>query len=171
MYMRNNDRPNIDSWAIPQLIYLRSELKPLIVTNCVLFLRYEENQLFASPLLGLGAFWESRRKRIELILFLSVCDRKKEFMFNGGRNSWNSFAEYLIRDCIFRVTFEKELLKAFAILNGEVTVLLLSDMEEGEKCDTVLSEIKFFIPFQVFFKLFRLSLKNKKVYFFSVILI
>ena len=171
MYMRNNNRPNIDSWGIPQLIYLKSELKRLIVTNCVLFLRYEENQLFALPLLGLGAFWESKAKRIELILFLSVGDRKKEFMFNGGRNSWNSFAEYLIRDCIFRATFEKELLKGFAILNGEVTVLLLSDIEEGEKCDRVLSEIKFSIPFQVFFKLFRLSLKNKKVYFFSVMLI
>ena len=33
-------------------------------------------------------------------------------------------------------------------------------MEEGEECDTVLSEIKFLIPFQVFFKLFRLALKN-----------
>ena len=33
-------------------------------------------------------------------------------------------------------------------------------MEEGEKCDTVLSEIRFLIPFQVLFKLFRLSLKN-----------
>ena len=33
-------------------------------------------------------------------------------------------------------------------------------MEEGEECDTVLSEIKFLIPFQVFFKLFRLSFKN-----------
>ena len=33
-------------------------------------------------------------------------------------------------------------------------------MEEGEECDTFLSEIRFLIPFQVFFKLFRLSLKN-----------
>ena len=35
-------------------------------------------------------------------------------------------------------------------------------MEEEEECDTVLSEIKFLTPFQVFFKLFGfgLSLKN-----------
>ena len=33
-------------------------------------------------------------------------------------------------------------------------------MEEGEECDTVLSEIKFLIPFQVFFKLLTLPLKN-----------
>ena len=32
-------------------------------------------------------------------------------------------------------------------------------MEDGEECDAVLSEIKFLIPFQVYFKLFRLSLK------------
>ena len=37
-------------------------------------------------------------------------------------------------------------------------------MEEGEECDTVLSEIRFLIPFQVFFKLFRLSLKNVAKY-------
>ena len=30
-------------------------------------------------------------------------------------------------------------------------------MEEGEECDRVLSEIKFLISFQLFFKLFRLS--------------
>ena len=46
------------------------------------------------------------------------------------------------------------------ILKGLVTVLLLLGMEEGEECDTVFGEIKFLIPFQVFFKLFRLSLKN-----------
>ena len=33
-------------------------------------------------------------------------------------------------------------------------------MERREECDTVLSEIKFLIRFQVFFELFRLSLKN-----------
>ena len=33
-------------------------------------------------------------------------------------------------------------------------------MEEGVERDTVLSKIRFLIPFQVFFKLFRLSLKN-----------
>ena len=33
-------------------------------------------------------------------------------------------------------------------------------MEAGEECDTVLSEIKFLIPFQVFFKLVRFSLKG-----------
>ena len=33
-------------------------------------------------------------------------------------------------------------------------------MEEGEECDTVLSQIRFLIPFQVFFKLFRLPLRN-----------
>ena len=37
-------------------------------------------------------------------------------------------------------------------------------MEEGEECDTFLSEIRFLIPFQVFFKLFRLSLKNVAKY-------
>ena len=47
MYIRNNNDPNIDPWETPQLTYLRSELKSLIVTNCVLFLRYEEIQLFA----------------------------------------------------------------------------------------------------------------------------
>lgn len=30
--------------------FLRSQLKPLIVTNYVLILRYEENQLFTLPL-------------------------------------------------------------------------------------------------------------------------
>ena len=39
MYIRNNNGPNIDPWGTPQLISLSSELKPLIVTNCVLFLR------------------------------------------------------------------------------------------------------------------------------------
>ena len=38
MYIRNNNGPNIDPWGTPQLISLRSELKPLIVANCVLFL-------------------------------------------------------------------------------------------------------------------------------------
>ena len=33
-------------------------------------------------------------------------------------------------------------------------------MDEGEECGTFLSETRFLIPFQVFFKLFRLSLKN-----------
>ena len=51
-------------------------------------------------------------------------------------------------------------LKAFAVSKGLVTVLLLSDREEGEEGDRNLSEIKFLIPFQLLFKLFRLSLKN-----------
>ena len=33
-------------------------------------------------------------------------------------------------------------------------------MEEGEECDTVLSETKLLIPFQVFFKLLTLPLKH-----------
>ena len=37
--------------------------------------------------MGLKAFKESRAEIIELISFLSVGDRKKKFMFNGGRNS------------------------------------------------------------------------------------
>ena len=37
-------------------------------------------------------------------------------------------------------------------------------MEEGEECDRVLTEIRFLIPFQVFFKLFRLSIKNSVKY-------
>ena len=45
-----NNGPNIDPWGTPQLISLSSELKPLIVTNCVLFLRQEENQFIALPL-------------------------------------------------------------------------------------------------------------------------
>ena len=51
-------------------------------------------------------------------------------------------------------------MNAFAISKGRVTVLLLSDMEEGEECDTVLSEIRFLITLQVFLSLFRFSLKN-----------
>ena len=47
MYIKNNNVPNIDPWRIPQLISLRSEL---IVTTGVLFLTYEENQLFVIPL-------------------------------------------------------------------------------------------------------------------------
>ena len=43
MYIRNSNGPNIDLWGTPQLISLSSELKPLIVTNCILFLRLEEN--------------------------------------------------------------------------------------------------------------------------------
>ena len=50
-------------------------------------------------------------------------------------------------------------MKAFAISKGLVAVLLLYYMEDDEECDAVLSEIRFLIPFQVFFKLFRLSLK------------
>ena len=50
-------------------------------------------------------------------------------------------------------------MKAFAISKGLVAVLLLYYMEDEEECDAVLSEIRFLIPFQVFFKLFRLSLK------------
>ena len=50
MYIRNNNGKNIDPWETPQLILLRSELKPLIVKNYVLFLRYKENQLFLSTL-------------------------------------------------------------------------------------------------------------------------
>ena len=36
-------------------------------------------------------------------------------------------------------------MKVFAI-RGLVTVLLLPDMEEGEECNTISSEIKFLIP-------------------------
>ena len=50
MYIINNNDPNVDPCGIPQLTSLSSELKPLIVTNCILFLRQEENQLFALPL-------------------------------------------------------------------------------------------------------------------------
>ena len=89
--------------------------------------------------MGPEAFWESKAEIIEIISFLSVGERKKDFMLNGGRNSWNSFAEYLIEDWISRAMFEKWLLKAFAISKGLVTVLLLQYMEEGEECDTVLS--------------------------------
>ena len=39
IYIRNNNGPNIDPWGTPQLISLHFELKPLIVTNYVLFLR------------------------------------------------------------------------------------------------------------------------------------
>ena len=35
------------------------------------------------------------------------------------------------------------MLTAFTISKSLVTVLLLQDMEEGEECDTVLSEINF----------------------------
>ena len=50
MHIRNNNGPNIEPLGTIQLIYLSSELKPLIVTNCVLFLRQEENQFIALPL-------------------------------------------------------------------------------------------------------------------------
>ena len=39
MYIRNKNGPNIDHWGTTQSISLSSELKPLIVTNCALFLR------------------------------------------------------------------------------------------------------------------------------------
>ena len=58
-------------------------------------------------LLGPEAFWESKAEIIEIISFLLVGERKKDFMLNGGRNSWNSFAEYLIEDWISRAMFEK----------------------------------------------------------------
>ena len=45
MHIRNNNGPNNGPWGTIQSIYLRSELKSLIVTKCVLFLRYEENQI------------------------------------------------------------------------------------------------------------------------------
>ena len=50
MYIRNKNEPIIDPSGTPQLLSLNSELKLVIVTNCVLFLRYEENQLFLLPL-------------------------------------------------------------------------------------------------------------------------
>ena len=50
MYIRMNNGPNVDPLGTPQLVCLRSELKPLTVRNCILFLRQEENQLFAFPL-------------------------------------------------------------------------------------------------------------------------
>ena len=50
MYIRNNNGPNNDPWGTPRSISLRSEFKPLIVGNCVLFLRYEEKQLLVIPL-------------------------------------------------------------------------------------------------------------------------
>ena len=40
-------------------------------------------------------------------------------------------------------------LKAFAVSKGLVTVLLLSDREEGEEGDRNLSEIKFFDIFPI----------------------
>ena len=51
-------------------------------------------------------------------------------------------------------------MKEFGVLKGLVTNLLLLDMKEIEECDTILSEIKFLISFQIFFKSFRLSLKS-----------
>ena len=48
-------------------------------------------------------------------------------------------------------------MKALAISKGLVTVLLLQYMEEGEECDTVLSDVRILILFQAFFKLFRMS--------------
>ena len=58
-------------------------------------------------LVGPEAFWESKAEIMEINWFLSVGDRKKSFMFNGGRNSWNSSALYLIEEWIFRAMFEK----------------------------------------------------------------
>ena len=46
-------------------------------------------------------------------------------------------------------------MKAFVISEGMVIVLLLLDMLETKECDTVLSENKFLIPFQLFFKLLK----------------
>ena len=46
-------------------------------------------------------------------------------------------------------------MKAFVISEGLVTNLLLLDMKETKGCDTVLSENKFLIPFQLFFKLLK----------------
>ena len=46
-------------------------------------------------------------------------------------------------------------MKAFVISEGLVTNLLLLDMKETKECDTVLSENKFLIPFQLFFKLLK----------------
>ena len=68
-------------------------------------------------------------------------------MFNGGRNSWDFFSEYLIEDCIIRAFFEKWFSKAFGISEGLV-IILVSHMEEGEECDTILQEIKILILFQ-----------------------
>ena len=46
-------------------------------------------------------------------------------------------------------------MKAFVISEGLVTNLLLLDMKETKECDTVLSENKFLIPFQLFFMLLK----------------
>ena len=52
-----------------------------------------------------------------------------------------------------------------------VLVLLLYHMEEGEEDDTVLSEVRFVLPSQVFFKLFRLPLKKFVKYKWKMIFV
>ena len=78
--------------------------------------------------------------------------------------------KFLFRVFDWRLYIQGQLrkhLKAFAISKRLVTVLLLSDMEEGEEGHTNLSEIKFLIPSQLLFKLFRLSLKTCKIRMFT----
>ena len=83
---------------------------------------------------------------------------KKDFMFIGRRNSWNSFAEYLIKTVDPGQRSRNNFWKHLSVVSKAlVIVLLLEEMEKADKYDTILSEIKILIPLQVFF---RFSLKK-----------
>ena len=52
--MGNSNGPSIEPCGIPNCITTSSDIKPFIVTNCILLMRYDSNNLFAIPL----SFWE-----------------------------------------------------------------------------------------------------------------
>ena len=85
--------------------------------------------------------------------------REKEFTLIGGKKSLKLFFEYLIKDSISVATFTKYLLKAFALFCSSVKLRPLSETLDRTTLDNFFKEIRFFISFHVFFKLFRLFWK------------
>ncbi len=49
--MRNSRGPRTDPCGTPCLVYVGSDVIPLMETHCLLFVRYDLNQLFAEPLI------------------------------------------------------------------------------------------------------------------------
>jgi hypothetical protein len=51
IYIKNNRGPKTDPCGTPCLVYVDSDVIPLMETHCLLFVRYDLNQSFAKPLI------------------------------------------------------------------------------------------------------------------------
>ena len=71
MYMRNILGTIIDPWGKPQLFSWRSKIKPLIVTNHVLFLGLEENHAFHYQVVQ-GFYQSDRLEDVSLIAIVEI---------------------------------------------------------------------------------------------------